>query len=338
MDLQQAGLALKADNVLSGTVRKTSGGFRVSVQLVHVADGSSYWGESYDVATEELPGLEDRITEKVAGVLGIRLTSPEKARIYRRYTANAAAYEAYLRGRAHLVRSTQEGMAAAAEAFDEALRLDPTYALAHAGLAMASAEMHLRFAPEGEVKAWGEAARTQAQRALELDPNLAEVHQALAAVYGKTDFEWEKTIEESHRALELNPRLELPHSFLARAFYHLGLLEAADEKVREALALDPENRTEPIRAQGIVARPRGPVRRCRAASRGGATDERQATLRLVPRTGLLLQQGTSHGARPCSRSSVAPPPHPPPLEHARRSPASWPRGASAPGLRTLSGK
>ena len=253
VDLQQAGLALKADNVLSGTVRKTSGGFRVSVQLVHVADGSSYWGESYDVATEELPGLEDRITGKVAAVLGIRLTSPEKARIYRRYTANAAAYEAYLRGRAHLVRSTQEGMVAAAEAFEEALRLDPTYALAHAGLAMASAEMHLRFAPEGEVKAWGEAARTQAQRALELDPNLAEVHQALAAVYGKTDFEWEKTIEESHRALVLNPRLELPHSFLARAFYHLGLLEAADEKVREALAVDPENRTEPIRAQGIVA-------------------------------------------------------------------------------------
>ena len=253
VDVQQAGRALAVDSVLSGTVRKTSTGFRVSVQLVRVADGSSYWGESYDVATEELPGLEDRITGKVADALGIRPTAPEKARIYRRYTANAAAYEAYLRGRAHLVRSTEEGMAAAAEAFDDALRMDPRYALAHAGLAMASAEMHLRFASAGEVKVWGEAARTQAQRALALDPNLAEVHQALAAVYGKTEFEWDKVIEESHRALELNPRLELPYSFLARAFYHLGLLEAADRKVREALALDPENRTEPIRAQGIVA-------------------------------------------------------------------------------------
>lgn len=57
----------------------------------------------------------------------------------------------------------------------------------------------------------------------------------------------------SRRALELNPRLELPYSFLARAFYHLGLLEAADKKARQALALDPENRSEPIRAQGIVA-------------------------------------------------------------------------------------
>ncbi len=253
VDLLEAGRTLKADNVLSGTVRKTGAGYRVSVQLVRVVDGASYWGESYDVATEELPGLEDRITQQVSGALGVRVTPPEKARLYRRYTANAAAYEAYLRGRAHLVRSTEEGMAAAAEAFDEALGLDPNYALAHAGLAMASAEMHLRFAPPEEVQAWGEKAKAQAQRALALDPNLAEVHQALAAVYGKTDFEWDRVIEESDRALALNPRLELPYSYLARAFYHLGLLDLANQKVREALALDPENRTEPIRAMGIVA-------------------------------------------------------------------------------------
>ena len=254
VDLQQAGRALNADNVLSGTLRKTSKGYRVSVQLVHAGDGSSYWGEIYDVATDELPGLQNRISQKVSGALGVRMEAPGKAaRIYRRYTADAAAYEAYLRGRSHLVRSTEEGMAAAAEAFGEALRLDPNYALAHAGLAMASAEMHLRFAPAGEVKAWGEAARTQSQRALALDPDLAEAHQALAAVYGKTEFEWDRVIEESHRALDLNARLELPYSYLARAFYHLGLLELADKNVREALALDPENRTEPVRSQGILA-------------------------------------------------------------------------------------
>ena len=253
LDFQETGRALQVDNVLSGTVRRTAAGLRVSVQLVRVADGASYWGESFDVTTSELPGLEDRITQQVSGALGIRASVAEQGRIYRRYTSNAAAYEAYLRGRAHLVRSTQEGMVAAAEAFNEALRLDPDYALAHAGLAMASAEMNLRFAPAGEVKAWGEAARTQAQRALALDPNLAEVHQALAAVYGKTEFEWDQTIEESNRALKLNPRLELPYSYLARAYYHLGLLDLADQKVREAFALDPENRSEPTRSQGIVA-------------------------------------------------------------------------------------
>ena len=251
--MQQAGRALKADSVLSGTVRKMGAGFRVSVQLVRVADGASYWGESYDVATEELPGIENRITVKVTSALGIRMTAAETARVHRRHIEDAAAYEAYLRGRAHLVRATEEGMAAAVQAFEEALRLDPSYALAYAGLSMASAEMHLRFAPAPEVHAWGERAKRDAQRALALDANLPEVHQALAAVYGKTEFEWERVIEESRRALELNPRLELPYSHLGRAFYHLGLLELADKEVRTALALDPENRTEPVRARGIVA-------------------------------------------------------------------------------------
>src|SRR5262245_2162788 len=252
LDVQEAGRTLKVDNVLSGTVRRTEAGYRVGVQLVRVADGSSYWGETFDVETSALPTLAKRITDRVSGALGVR-TAARGTSTEGRHTANAAAYEAYLRGRAYLVHSTSEGTTAAAAAFEEALALDPAYALAHAGLAMASAEMHLRYAPAGEVEAWGEAARAQAQRALTLDPNLAEVHQALAAVYGKTDFEWDKTIEESRRALQLNPRLDLPYSYLARAYYHLGLLKLADQNVHAALALSPENRTEPIRAQAVVA-------------------------------------------------------------------------------------
>ena len=219
-------------------------------------------------------------------------------------------------------------MAAAAEAFDEALHCTPD-ALAHAGLAMASAEMHLRFASAGEVQAWGEAARTQAQRAPP-GPQPGRVHQALAAVYGKTEFEWDKIIQESHRALELNPRLEPPDSFLARAFYHLGLLEAADRKVREALALDPENRTEPIRAQGIVA-----VLEGRFAEAVPLLEEvrrisgKPSSIPTPPKP--ITTAVTSQGARPCSRSSAAPPPHPPRLQPAPRSPASGRPGRAGPG-------
>src|SRR5262245_26485906 len=182
----------------------------------------------------------------------MRRSSLEKGQTYRRYTENAAAYEAYLRGRAHLVRTTEEGTTAAVEAFGDALRLDPNYALAYAGLSMASADMHLRFAPPPEVHAWGSRALDAAARALALDPGLAAVHQALAAVHGKTDFEWDKVIAESRRALELNPKLELPYSYLGRAFYHLGLLDEAEREARAALALDPENRTEPMRVLGIT--------------------------------------------------------------------------------------
>ncbi|MBA3571934.1 MAG: hypothetical protein H0W34_08190, partial [Pyrinomonadaceae bacterium] len=163
--------------------------------------------------------------------------------------------ESYLQGRSHLSRSTQEEALAAIEKFENALRLDPDYAPAYAGLARAAAEMHLRFAPEREVKSWGERAEREARRALALDTNLAETHLALAAVYGKTDFNWEGTIEESRRTLELDPNLDLPYAFRARAFYHLGLLEAADRDLREGLEVNTENRNriELLRTQAIVA-------------------------------------------------------------------------------------
>jgi tetratricopeptide (TPR) repeat protein len=82
---------------------------------------------------------------------------------------------------------------------------------------------------------------------------VAEAHEALAAVYRYTEFDWEHTIEESRRALELNPNLELPHQFLAAAFYHVGLLEQADAEARAALQSNPLERFEPLRMRGMAA-------------------------------------------------------------------------------------
>ena len=160
-----------------------------------------------------------------------------------------------MQGRSHLSRSTQEEALAAIEKFENALRLDPNYAPASAGLARAAAEMHLRFAPEQEVKSWGERAEREAHRALQMDANLAETHLALAAVYGKTDFNWEGTIEESGKTLELDPNLDLPYAFRARAFYHLGLAELAQRDLRAGLEVNTENRNriDLLRTQGVVA-------------------------------------------------------------------------------------
>src|SRR5262249_46029622 len=133
-------------------------------------------------------------------------------------------------------------------------RLDPNYALARAGLALASSEMHLRFAPPEDIKMWGERAHDEAYRALKLDPDLAEAHLALASVYGKTDFKWEQTIEESHRTLDLNPSLDLPHYYLARSFYHLGLLDAGKRELQKGFEVNPdESHIERIRTEGIIS-------------------------------------------------------------------------------------
>ena len=252
-DLQEAGRVLKVDSILTGTIRKQPSGFRVTVQLVRVTDGTPYWSDRYDLQAHELPGVEERITEDVSVALGFPLSRQAMARSEQHRAANAAAYEAYLRGRGSMAHGNENGTRAAVDAFEEALRLDQNYALAHAGLSMAAAQMHLRFASAVDAPSWRERALREAELAKALDADLAETHQALADVYGKTEFEWERVIQESHLARQLNPRLELPLAFTARAFYHLGLLERAAERVRSALDLDPENRSEVVRAGGITA-------------------------------------------------------------------------------------
>jgi serine/threonine-protein kinase len=252
-DPQGAARALGVDYVLAGTVQSAAERLRVSVQLLRSTDGGAVWGAHYDLARQDLLTLQDSIAERVSGALALRMNAAEQERMYRRYTNNAAAYEWYLRGRAQVAQVTEEGTRAAIASFERALALDSSYALARAGLAMASADMHLRFATGPEVKPWGERAEREAARAIELDPGLAEAHLARAAVARKSDFDWGVTLEESGKALELNPNLDLAHYFRAAAFYHLGLMQLAEQEMHQPLAVDPQNRPEQLRTTGVIA-------------------------------------------------------------------------------------
>jgi serine/threonine-protein kinase len=252
-DVQEAGKALQTENVLSGTVQQAGGRFRVSVQLVRVADGALLWGQHYDLAQQDLLSLQDFIADKVTAALKIQVTAAERERVYRRYTQNVAAYDFYLRGRANLAHVTEEHQRAAVDSFERALRLDPNYALAHAGLAAACARIFNSLAPDADRQGWGERAEREARAALQLDPNLAEAHEALAAFYMYTDFEWDRAIEESRRALELNPSLEFPHLYLRGAFLHLGVLELVEGEARAAVEINPESWIELQGSGGLVA-------------------------------------------------------------------------------------
>ncbi len=259
-DPQEAGRALAVDYLLTGTVQSAGERLRVSVQLLRSSDGFPVWGQHYDLTRQDLLTLQDSIAERVSGALAVRMSAAERERVYRRYTDNASAYEWYLRGRSELARVTEAATRSAVNAFEQALSLDSNYTLARAGLAMASADMHLRFATGPEVATWGERAKREAARAIALDPALAEAHLAMAAVARKSEFDWAGTLEESRRALELNPNLDLAHYFRAAAFYHLGLLEHASREVQRALAVDPLNTVEQLRTRGVVAFLRGDYR------------------------------------------------------------------------------
>jgi tetratricopeptide (TPR) repeat protein len=151
------------------------------------------------------------------------------------------------------VRYTPEGTQEAVQAFESALRNDSAYALARAGLAMASADMYLRFAAAADIERWGERAEEEARAALDLDSNLAEAHLARAAVARKREFDWSSTVTAGRRALALNRNLEQARFFVAAAYYHNGYMQEALIEMEKGRGLHGVDVIEPIRIDALTA-------------------------------------------------------------------------------------
>ena len=225
------------------------------IVVAHLKDaaGAVLWSERFRARADQLFSVENVIAERVVAALNLQLAAVEQDRLRRRYTSNTVAYEQYLRGRAELMTYTPEGTRRAIEAFERSLERDSDYALARAGLAMASADMYLRYAPAGEVERWGERTEAAARAALDLDPDLAEAHLARAAVARKREFDWNATMAASRRALVLNPNLDQARFFMAAAYYHLGFMEEALIELEKGRSLRGMDVIEPIRIEALIA-------------------------------------------------------------------------------------
>ena len=277
-DVRAAGRTLQVDYVLAGSVHRIGGRDRVQLQLLHAATARPVWSGGVDVAASDLIALEAAISGRIASAFEAT-SAPGRGR-----TEDPLAFQAYLQGRAHLARLTAEETRAAAAAFERALAVDARYPLAHAGLAKASAQMFIRFAPQAELEQWKTQAEGHARRALELEGTLAEAHEALAAVARHTDFDWERTIEQSVEALRLNASLDSPHYYLASAFQHIGRLDLVEPEVAAGLDANPLNLGEAWRLRGMAALWSGRFAEARAAF------ERLQTLSSKPVTDPLLAQ------------------------------------------------
>jgi TolB-like protein len=250
VDPRQAGRALVSDYVLTGMLQEAGDRLGVSVQLVRARDGAPVWGQRYDVVRSDLLPLQGQIAQAVAEALDLQVSAAERERLFRRYTVNARAYELYLQGRTELTRGTPGSTRAAVGLFEEVLTLDAGYVPAQAGVALGSALMGLGLTPPSEAQQWRERAEREARAALQRDRQLAEAHEALAAVHRAVEFDWESTIEESRRALALNPNLDRPRYFTANAFGHLGLLDLVEPEVQAGIAVNPSNTVGPSFERG----------------------------------------------------------------------------------------
>lgn len=242
---------LAVDHVLVGTIQPTATAYRVTLQLVQSPTGSVAWARSYDVVRGTLLTLQDTIAEQVVEALRIELSAGDRERFRRRYTANAEAYELYVRGRASLVNYTEAEMKTAIDAFERAIAIDPGYALARAGLSIASAWFSIRYAYEADAIAWGERAEREARAALAADPSLAEATLALASAAATLHggFNWPVVIEQATQALAIDPTLDLAHVVRMRAFLHLGLFDNTADEAMASRRINPLGNIEIARLE-----------------------------------------------------------------------------------------
>lgn len=227
---------LQVDHVLTGTVRRAGDAYRFSLQLIRATDDVLVWGRQIDVNESSLFTIEDEVSAEVVAALQLQISSAERARLNRSSTQNPDAYGEYLQGRALSANYSDSNLRAAMDHFERALQIDPNYGLANAGMAMAAGIFSVRYAYEQQAADWGRRAEEYATRALKQDADLAEAHLALASAAGTLyrNFDWSTVIRESQVALTLNPNLDLAHTTMARAFYHIGLLDWSDTASKRA--------------------------------------------------------------------------------------------------------
>lgn len=233
------GQELKVDSVLEGSIRKSDGRVRVTVQLVSVDGGRPVWADKFDEKASDVFTVEDRISERVADALKLRLTAEESRRLNRRYTENPEAYQAYLKGRYFLSSGTTENIYKAIEYFNQAIQADPIYALAYAGLADSYTVLGgVRSAALPPREAFPKA-KAAANKALAIDEELAEAHLSLALVIFRLDWDWSGAEQEFKRAIELNPTYAPTHFWYADFFRVLQKPDEVAREVKLAYEFDP---------------------------------------------------------------------------------------------------
>ncbi len=232
-----AGRELGVESVLEGSVQRSGGRVRVTMQLLRVADARPLWTGSFDETFTDMLSVQDSIADQVTKALALSLTVRERRRLRKRDTEDIEAYEAYLKGRFHWNKRTEEGFQQAVEHFSRAIELDPLYALAYAGLADCyNLYNNYDLAPATET---GPKAKAAALKALEIDSELAEAHTSLALVREVYDFDQIGADESYRRAIELNPNYSTAHHWYGLFLVQMGRSDEAIRHLQRAHELDP---------------------------------------------------------------------------------------------------
>jgi len=240
-DPQSIGTKLGVTSLLGGTVRKLGSRLRISAALIHAADGSQVWAQTFDREYKDIFDVQAEIAQAVAQALRIRLLGDAQPAIVARDrppNGNLKAYEAYLQGNFYYDRITKQDYRQAIDYYQQALELEPDYPLALARLSRTWSELADQSGGSEQSEAYANA-RATVQRALALDPNLAGAHNALGWLLLSADWNLAGAKVEFLKAEALAPDDAFAKNGFAAVLSDLGQQEAAVAMQRRAIALDP---------------------------------------------------------------------------------------------------
>jgi serine/threonine-protein kinase len=237
VDPQEIGRNLKVGAVLAGRLVKQGDRLIIKTELINVADGSQLWGAEYNNSLSDIFSVQDEIAHKISEKLRLRLTGEDEEKLGKRYTHDAEAYELYLKGRYFWNKRNEEGLRSGIKYFQQAAEKDPSYALAYSGLA----DSYALLSDIGAVKPADEMpkAKAAAQKAVDIDPSLAEAYTSRAFVKLAFDWDWLGAESDFKKALELNSKYATAHQWYASYLMQMGKFDHAKQEIEQAHQLDP---------------------------------------------------------------------------------------------------
>jgi adenylate cyclase len=228
---------LGVDAVMSGRMVQRGDGLMISVELVDARNNTLLWGEQYDRKMSDLLATQREIAATIVQKLQLKLIGNEKG-ITKKYTDNNDAYQLYLKGRFHFARRSQADIRQSIDLFEQAIKLDPKFALAYVGIGESWAVMPSY--PYMEPKDAMPLAKDAIAKALAIDPDLPEAHTVAGMIAATYDWDWAKAESEFKRSLELDPNLAITHYRYAWTYLSpMGRHEEAIAEMNRAMELEP---------------------------------------------------------------------------------------------------
>jgi len=230
--------ALDVDAVVEGSVLRSGDKVRITAQLIDARADRHLWAKSFESSSRDVLALQDELASAIAREIHVQLTPAEQSRLASAPTVSPEAHDAYLKGRYFFNRPSDENLTKAIDQFEEAVRLNPDFALAYSGLSdaylWAGFNEGVMTATEAKPKA-----KSTAEKAIQLDDNSAEAHTSLATFKLFYDYDWEGSEREYRRAFALNPNYAFAHDQFAVGLAFQGRLEESIAESKRAAMLDP---------------------------------------------------------------------------------------------------